>query len=137
MSYCRFTDGDVYAYDTDGGVQFWVSGDNRELDRLCNTFYEAYRYAKELSDVHGLDVPSYAVEALREDALEEANRISGVVVELQAENAKLRKLVKAFDWCTENFDLPCKCDSCPLEQTDKLTPECEVRMRELRIEVDE
>lgn len=40
MSYCRFSDGDVYAYETDGGVQFWVSGDNRELDRLCNTFYE-------------------------------------------------------------------------------------------------
>ena len=79
MSYCRFSDGDVYAYETDGGVQFWVSGDNRELDRMCNTFYGAYRYAKELSDVHGLDVPSYAIEALREDALEEAKRISGVI----------------------------------------------------------
>ena len=96
MSYCRFSDGDVYAYETDGGVQFWVSGDNRELDRLCNTFYEAYRYAKELSDVHGLDVPSYAIEALREDALEEAKRISGVVGELQAENAKLRELAHAM-----------------------------------------
>ena len=52
---------------------------------------------------------------------------------LESENDKLRELVKAFDWCTENFDLPCKCDSCPLGQSDKLTPECEVRMRELGI----
>ena len=92
MSYCRFTEGDVYAYETDGGVQFWVSSDNKALDRLCNTFNEAYRYAKELRDVHGLDVPSYAIEALKEDALEEAKRISGasgVIGELQAENDKL------------------------------------------------
>jgi len=49
------------------------------------------------------------------------------------ENAKLRELVKAFWWCTENFDMPCKCDRCPLGQSDKLTPECEVRMRELGV----
>lgn len=51
-------------------------------------------------------------------------------------DAKLWELVKAFDWCTENFDLPNKCDKCPLEQSDKLTPECEVRMRELGVEVE-
>ena len=97
MSYCRFIEGDVYAYETDGGVQFWVSGGNGKFDRLCNTFDEAYRYAKELRDVHGIDVPSYAIEALKEDALEEAKRISGAsgaIVELQAENAKLRELVR-------------------------------------------
>lgn len=57
-------------------------------------------------------------------------------VKLKDENAKLRELVKAFDWCTEHFDLQNRCDKCPLEQSDKLTPECEVRMRELGIGVD-
>lgn len=55
---------------------------------------------------------------------------------LRAENDKLRELAKAFNWCTENFDLPCKCDSCPLPQSSALECECEVRMNELRIEVD-
>lgn len=123
MSYCRFSDGDVYAYETDGGVQFWVSGDNRELDRLCNTFYEAYRYAKELSDVHGLDVPSYAIEALREDALEEAKRISGVIGELQAENAKLRELIRTV-WLAGDF------------RAFLGVEEIKERMRELGIEVE-
>ena len=54
---------------------------------------------------------------------------------LKAENEKLRELVHAFDWCTENFDMPSKCEHCPLSQSDALNPECEVRMRELGIEV--
>lgn len=56
--------------------------------------------------------------------------------DLNADNAKLRELVRAFDWCTENFDTPNKCDRCPLPQSDALEPECEVRMYELGIEVD-
>lgn len=56
---------------------------------------------------------------------------------LKAENAKLRELVRAFDWCTENFDIPSKCDQCPLPQSKKLEPECEVRMRELGVEVSD
>ena len=68
MSYCRFSEGDVYAYECDGGVQFYVSDGKRELDRLCNTFNEAYQYAKVLRDTHGLDVPSHAIEALKADA---------------------------------------------------------------------
>jgi len=52
---------------------------------------------------------------------------------LRVENAKLRELVKAFDWCTENFDIRDKCDQCPLKQNDALEPECEVLMRELGI----
>lgn len=56
------------------------------------------------------------------------------IFELEEENAKLRELVKAFDWCTENTDFRSRCDECPLEQSDKLTPECEVRMRELGVE---
>lgn len=54
---------------------------------------------------------------------------------LEKENAKLRELVIAFDWCTENFDTPSKCDQCPLSQSDALNPECEIRMRELGVEV--
>lgn len=54
---------------------------------------------------------------------------------LMRENAKLRELVIAFDWCTENFDTPSKCDQCPLSQSDALNPECEIRMRELGVEV--
>ena len=80
MSYCRFLEGDVYAYECAGGVQFWVAG-NRELDRLCNTFAEAYQYAKSLRDEHGLDVPSHAIEALRADAVDEC----GSAVELLRE----------------------------------------------------
>lgn len=79
------------------------------------------------SDVHAL------LRELEEDG-------SGTLLEVlcqrtQNENAKLRELVKAFDWCTEHFDLPNKCDKCPLEQSDTHECECEVRMRELGIKV--
>ena len=65
-----------------------------------------------------------------------ANQMEAKEKRAVSENVKLRELAKAFDWCTENFDLPCKCDKCPLSQSDKLTPECEVRMRELGVEAD-
>ena len=52
MSYCRWIGGDVYAYESDYGVQFWIAG-NKSLDRVCRTHIEAYQYAKELRDVHG------------------------------------------------------------------------------------
>lgn len=99
MSYCRFLEGDVYAYECVGGVQFYVAGGRKELDRLCNTFNEAYQYAKELRDTHGLDVPSHAIEALKADALEEAARIcgpDGAVAELKAENARLRSELESI-----------------------------------------
>ena len=55
----------------------------------------------------------------------------------EAENAKLRELVSALWWCTENNDMtcdtPCKCDHCILEQSNNLDPECEVIMREMGI----
>lgn len=95
MSYCRFVEGDVYAYECDGGVQFYVADGKRELDRLCSTFSEAYQYARVLRDTHGLDVPSHAIEALKADAMEEAARIcgpDGAVAELESENAKLREM---------------------------------------------
>lgn len=101
MSYCRLTEGDVYAYECEGGVQFYVSGDRKELDRLCNTFNEAYGYALTLRDQYGLDVPDHAIEALRLDALDEAANIcgpDGIVTELKAENERLREeLERAYD----------------------------------------
>ena len=55
--------------------------------------------------------------------------------QLEEENERLRELVKAFNWCTENFDMFLKCDSCPLQQSSTLECECDVMMRELGIEV--
>ena len=93
MSYCRFSECDVYAYVCDGGVQFWVSKEHdQELDRLCNTFNDAYQYAKALRDEHGIDVPDHAIEALRLDALDEIERFDGsIVAELREENAVLQQ----------------------------------------------
>ena len=88
MSYCRFSEGDVYAYSTDGGVQFWVAGGfDKSLDHLCNTYNDAYEYAKSLRDAHGLTVPRHAIEMLRSDAIEEAKRFagSGAIEDLEAE----------------------------------------------------
>ena len=116
MSYCRFDDGDVYAYETYGGVQFWVSGS--DLDRLCTTFNEAYQYAKALRDEHGIEVPSYAIEALKADAIEEAKGINGpvgAIADLCDENAVLRgKLASLREvarlrcwWCRQLARLEC------------------------------
>lgn len=109
MSYCRWSDGDVYAYDSvEGGVQFYVSHEKSEhLNRLCRTYNEAYQYIKSLRDEHGLDVPDYAIEALKADAIEEARTITGpdgVITELINENAKLREL------CGELYED--QCDEC-------------------------
>ena len=97
MSYCRFSECDVYAYDSEGGVQFYVARSvGEDLDRLCPTYNEAYQYAKTLRDKHGADIPDHAIYALRAEALEEAERISGpksAVAELCDENARLRDLM--------------------------------------------
>lgn len=98
MSYCRFIECDVYAYDScEGGVQFYVARSvGEDLDRLCPTYNEAYQYAKTLRDKHGADIPDHAIYALRADALEEAERISGsgsAVAELRDENARLRDIM--------------------------------------------
>lgn len=98
MSYCRFIECDVYAYDScEGGVQFYVARSvGEDLDRLCPTYNEAYQYAKTLRDKHGADIPDHAIYALRADALEEAERIIGpgsAVAELRDENARLRDLI--------------------------------------------
>ena len=134
MSYCRFTDdSDVYAYWCDGGVKFWVAGrDNKGLDRLCNTFNEAYQYAKSLRDEHGLDVPDSAIDALKADALDEAKRMCGpksAVAELQAENAKLRELLQGVAICASGkycYGCPHQYDWCDRDE----------RLRAEGIEVD-
>ena len=96
MSYCRWSECDVYAYAScEGGVRFWVAGDD-SFNRLCGTYNEAYQYAKELRDKHGFDVPSHAIEALREDAIDEAARYQGpdsAVADMLADNAKLREII--------------------------------------------
>lgn len=94
MSYCRWSECDVYAYDScEGGVRFYVAGDNG-FDRLCRTYNDAYQYAKELRDEHGFDVPLHAIDALREDAIEEAKQHLGpdsAIAEMLADIAKLRE----------------------------------------------
>ena len=140
MSYCRLSDGDVYAYDSvEGGVRFYVSHKKGEhFDRLCRTYNDAYQYIKSLRDEHGLDVPDYAIEALRADAIEEARTITGpngVVAELIDDIAKLRELVHGLDHCTTWANEDGKdCWSCPLWHDKDCTAE-DIE-RELGIEDD-
>lgn len=142
MSYCRWCNGDVYAYQSvGGGVWFWVAGQDA-LNRLCMTYNEAYQYMKSLRDEHGLDVPDYAIEALRADAIEEADHIcgpDGAVADLCKENKTLRKLVDGWDFCSKTkkptFD---ECVGCPLFEQSPHGYRCtrSESMRELGIEVD-
>lgn len=136
MSYCRFMEGDVYAYACDGGVQFFVADGRRELDRMCSTFNEAYQYAKELRDMHGLDVPSHAIEALEAEAM----------AELEDENAKLRELVRELWSCAASLaedsvyhieGAVCGCGiSCVVNGEDCSAYKLRDRMRELGLEVE-
>lgn len=143
MSYCRFVEGDVYAYVCDGGVQFYASDGKVRLDRLCNTFSEAYQYAKALRDIYGLNVPSHAIEALKADALEEAARICGpdsAVSELETENAKLRELSVTMLKCIEaHRQKKLVCWECPAhKQFDELRWLCCIthEASELGVEVE-
>ena len=168
MSYCRFIEGDVYAYDSCmGGVQFYIAENTgkKELDRLCSTYNEAYQYAKTLRDEHGLVVPNHAIDALREDALDETERFNGPssavadqraenadlwaenaemserVIELESENAKLRTFITGYVLCNETHG-SCIGAECPMHrQTDnysKFDNWCSkyTLARELGIEVD-
>lgn len=131
MSYCRFFEGDVYAYACEDGVQFWVAG--KTLDRLCKTYDAAYQYAKYLRDECGLDVPGHAIEALRADALEEAGHGDGsAVAELVSENAKLRELladtlIDPRDYCAKY--------GIDYDGWDSANDDIDRRLRELGIEV--
>lgn len=134
VSYCRFIDGDVYAYECEGGVQFWTAKES--LNRLCNTFNEAYQYAIFLRDGYGLDVPSYAIEALKADALDEAKRICGpdsAVAEIEHENAKLRKLAKDIHTLATDHGVDVRYPHC--DAWDEKLAVVEKQMRELGIEV--
>lgn len=58
---------------------------------------------------------------------------------LEDENAKMRKLVRGLNWCTENPNGPrVDCERCPLGVVDgePLELMCEKMMRELGIEVN-
>lgn len=123
MSYCRFSEGDVYAYDSEGGVQFYIADNRRDLDRLCRTYNEAYQYMKTLRDQYELDVSDHAIDALKADATEEAERIGGlnsVISDLLDENAKLRELL--------DYALPIAMYAASMEEGD--------RIRKLMKEVD-
>lgn len=123
MSYCRWSECDVYAYDScEGGVRFWVAG-NDSFNRLCGTYNEAYQYAKELRDKHGFDVPSHAIDALREDAIEEAKQHLGpdsAVADMLADIAKLR----------EQLEYALQTSRARLETIDRLKAE-NAKLREL------
>ena len=57
---------------------------------------------------------------------------------LQAENVKLRELVRGLDYCSDELN-SAECERCPLyDPADPvLEPKCVRMMRELRIEVSE
>jgi hypothetical protein len=78
-------------------------------------------------------MPSIQIRRLLRDAAGTICQLNDDLQRANAENDELRELVYAFDWCTENFDMPYRCDQCPLKQTDAIEPECEIRMRKLRI----
>lgn len=88
-----------------------------------------------MAELRGLSVkvPIRFSERAQRDLYETCMAYKELAETRGAENAKLRELVRAFDWCTENFDMPCKCDRCPLPQRDALNPECELIMGELGI----
>lgn len=137
MSYCRWSECDVYAYDScEGGVQFYVAGSD-SLNRLCGTYSEAYQYAKELRDKHGLDVPSHAIDALREDAIDEAKRHSAELVAAMEDNTKLRQLaadlLKGFE-CGWPSDV---CGDCERDAEGMPTHGCPLRNRARELGVPE
>ena len=147
MSYCRFSEGDVYAYDSEGGVRFYISDNRRDLDRLCRTYNEAYQYMKTLRDQYELDVPDHAIDALKADATEEAERIggpNGVVSDLLDENAKLRELVRQMHTCltrpkvyagaSSPYLIATKCPYFTQGACDYNSCGFELRMRELGVE---
>ena len=67
-------------------------------------------------------------------------QVSDRITEFEEENAKLRKLARGLNWCTENAKVPsAECERCPLGDTFFECGElsCEKLIRELGIEVKE
>ena len=67
-------------------------------------------------------------------------QVSDRITEFEEENAKLRKLARGLNWCTENAKVPsAECERCPLGDTFFECGElsCEKLIRELGIEVED
>lgn len=74
------------------------------------------------------------------DQLKHEREMRASITALDDENAKLRKLARGLNWCTENAKVPsAECERCPLGDTFFECGElsCERLMRELRIEVED
>ena len=81
-----------------------------------------------------------ALETENENLLKTVDSVMPSLIEdnarLKVENAKLRKLARGLNWCTENAKVPsAECERCPLGDTEDGELSCEKLMRELRIEV--
>ena len=97
---------------------------------------------------HMLDTdghPSFACEVRRaaDTIWELRNKLAGTVDQseeierLKRENAKLRKLARGLNWCTENAKMPsAECEYCPLGDAGYGELSCERLMRELGVEVE-
>lgn len=128
MSYCRFSDGDVYAYESCyGGIQFYVNADKDKPleDHVCKTYSEAYQYIKYLSEKRGLNVPTYAIEALREDAMKEVKRLNPQLLTLVHDLFSALQALCDANEC-EYCILACEpYDQCPIDGLRRRVKECE------------
>jgi phosphotransferase system IIA component len=75
MSYCRFSDGDVYLYYSVKGMFVCCGcllheGKNVEMDTLFETIKHLNKHVEK-----GDKVPEYAFERLKEEAIEEITEI--------------------------------------------------------------
>lgn len=107
----RFTKNKVLTYDE-------LVARCRELEKQNNDLFGGY-----------VDAITDSQEAADADLQEARERNHS----LESENEKLRELVNALDWCTESFGKPDRCDCCPLRQSDATVPECEIWMKELKV----
>lgn len=108
------------------------------------TIDEAIEHAKEVArtcdDSQCAADHAQLAEWLRQArGADEAGRwYTSKIRELESENAKLRKLARGLNWCTEGPDGPrVDCEHCPLGEVEGKPLElmCEVMMRELKVEV--
>jgi hypothetical protein len=98
----------------------------KEVARTCDDFQCAADHtqlAKWLRQARGAD--------------EAGKWYTSKIRELEVENAKLRKLARGLNWCTENAKMPsAECEYCPLGDAGYGELSCERLMRELRIEAE-
>ena len=121
-----------------------------KYDTRCAHYVDMGEYNKPLCEKNGYRTADCALCPVHVESIESENAKlreyrekhdsiqRAKLAEIRAENAKLRELVRAFWWCTENYDVYDKCEQrCPLKQSSTLECECEVMMRELGIEVSD